>query len=498
MDFDVILRGGQILDGTGRERFAADVGIKDGRLAAIGDLSQGRAKEELNVSGLFVAPGFIDLHSHGDWSILEGPWDDHRERQGITTELGGNCGSSPVHLDRHFQAVEEKGLATNYALLVGHGSVRKEVMGRENRPPTRDELKAMEYLVAEAMEAGAFGLSTGLIYEPGRYAATEEILYLVKVVRQYGGTYNTHMRSESDTILEALEEAMYISASGDVPLEVSHIKVILPRNWGKGEQMIEMIEAKRRRGLDITADLYPYTVTGGGFYGPANFLPSWKEGGWEGFRAVYDSATGRRALAEQVQGVLMERGGAEYFTVIATENGSASEALGLTLPELADRWGLSPAEALLKLIDAEEGKVVLAFAALNEAELESFLLVPWSMIGTDGTAKSRHPRARGTYPRVLGEYVREKGLLTWEEAVRKMTSLPAQRLGLVDRGIIAEGKWADLTIFDPKTVRDRATYLEPELRPAGIIHVLVNGELVVRDGQSTGKRPGRVLRRGRR
>lgn len=495
MDLDIILRGGQVLDGTGRERLAADVGVQGGRIQAVGDLSRQRARDEIDARGLFVAPGFIDLHSHGDWSILEGPWSDHRERQGITTELGGNCGSSPVHLDRHFQAVEEMGTATNYALLVGHGSVRKEVLGKEDRPPSREELKNMEYLVAEGMEAGAFGLSTGLIYVPGRFAATEEVLYLVKVVRRYGGTYNTHMRSESDTILEALDEALRIASSGDVPLEVSHIKVMLRRNWGKGERMIERIEAGRKLGLDITADLYPYTVTGGGFYGPGNFLPTWKEGGWESFRSAYQDKDQRVQLTDQVRSVLVERGGPEYFTVIATELGVASEALGLGLPELANLWKASPEEALLELFYREEGKVVLAFAALEEKELEGFLTVPWSMIGTDGTAKSRHPRPRGTYPRVLARYVRERGLLSWEEAIRKMTSLPAQRMGLKDRGIVAAGKWADLTVFDPLTVRDTATFLEPEARPEGVIHVLVNGELVVRDGVSTGCKPGRVLRR---
>ncbi|NLC59007.1 MAG: D-aminoacylase [Armatimonadetes bacterium] len=519
-----ILSGGTVVDGTGAARFRADVGIEGDSIVAIGDLSAlpGRRSD---ATGLFVTPGFIDLHTHSDTTILRVPQMSSTVRQGVTTEVCGNCGlqlglavnTPEFEMERRlshwsgrfswrslgeFMArVEEMGTAANLAFLAGHGTLRKRVMGWERGAPDAAALRQMRDLLREALEEGAVGLSTGLEYPPGRYATVEEIAVLAEEVAAVDGLYATHLRDEADGLIEAVEEALEVARRSGVRLQLAHHKAENRPNWGKVQHTLARVDAARAAGIDVACDVYPYTafMTGLG----VRTLPAWmQEGSVEQVaERLRDSATRARVLAE------MSRMAVDWEHLQIGVSPHDRSLQGRRVVEIARERGISPAEAVIDILAQATGVVAVITFAIAEEDLRTVLRHPLTSVGSDsGTrhadgplAEDRiHPRGFGTFPRVLGRYVRETPVLTWEEAIHKMTGLPASRLSLARRGVLQVGAYADLVAFDPATVIDHATYEEPHRYPEGIRHVFVNGVAVVRDGKQTGALPGRVLRRGSR
>lgn len=524
--YDLLLRGGTVIDGTGRPRFRADVAVVDDRIAEVG-LELGAAEVVREVPGLIVAPGFIDIHSHSGPALLVEPRPESQITQGVTTEVGGNCGLSFVPwtpeearrtadefeerygqryewqtLDQLLALLEQGRLVANFATYIGHGDVRAAVMGWEQRPSTAEERAAMKRRVAEALEAGAWGLSTGLIYPPGCYATTAEIVELSRVAARYGGLYATHLRNEGDHLLEALEEALKIGREADIPVQISHHKAVGRANWGRVEQSLARLEAARAAGQDVTCDQYPYVATSTSL---RTLIPKWAhEGGTEALLArLADPPTVARIRAE-VLTEYPEQDAWERIFVSEVGSPECKEWEGRSLAEIGALWGEDPLTALIRLLREDRARCGMVHFAMCEEDVERVLQHETTMIGSDSSARATrgplrrgrpHPRCFGTFPRVLGRYVRERGLLTLEEAVHKMTGRPAARLGLRGRGTLARGQYADLVVFDPQRIRDRATFAEPYQLAEGIHAVYVNGQLVVQDGQPTGVLPGRVLRR---
>lgn len=520
--FDLILRGGTVLDGTGQPPYRADVGVRDDRIAAIGDLSETSATFVIDAAGRFISPGFIDIHTHSDISVLYTPGMDSSLAQGVTTEIVGNCGfalglaradalfsGEQRNLSRagltidwndlsgFLRRIEDNGVAINIATLAGHGTLRKRAMGLDERKPTAAELDTMRRDLAEAMEMGAIGLSSGLEYVPGMYADVAEMTALAKVAASAGGFYATHLRDEGDHLIEAVEEAIAVADGSGIPLQLSHHKAERPRNWGKVVQTLALVDAAIERGRDILLDQYPYTAYQTGLATIA--LPSWAVGGTP------------QAMAEKLSDpeirrrVLQEMGGVDFAAVEIASCPTHREYQGQTIQTLASESGKDPREWVLDLLSEGDAWVSAAHFAISEEDVEKVMSDPRVMIGSDavaispvgpGAADRPHPRSYGTFARVLSRYVREKGLLTWEEAVRRMTSLPAQRVGLKDRGRIAEGFTADLVVFDPMKIADTATFAAPHALAVGVDLVVVAGRIAYRDGVATGERAGRVLRRG--
>jgi len=523
--YDILIEGGRVLDGTGNPWFWADVGIVGDRIEAVGRLRGSRADRRIDARGLMVAPGFIDIHSHSDFTVLVDRRAESKITQGVTTEVVGNCGSSAApmspevrayrerymraqlgeefrfeweSMDDYMKLIDRDGVSLNIAPLVGHGTVRQNVMGFERRPPTDDELREMGRLVREAMEDGAWGLSTGLIYPPSCYAEKEEIIELARILADYGGVYFTHIRGEGDTLFDALREAIEIGERAGVPVEIAHLKASGRRNWGKTAEALRIIEEARGRGVDVTFDQYPYTASSTGL---TAYLPDWAhEGGTEKLlERLRDPECRRRIASEEGK---LER---DWDAVMIAFAKNHPQYEGKTIMEVAKIEGKEPIEAVFDLLLSEEGQVNIVAHGLSEEDVRRVMRSPYMMVGSDGRAVSPrgilglgkpHPRYYGTFPRVLGHYVRE-GVLTLQEAVRRMTSYPAQRLGLRDRGLLREGMKADITIFDPERVRDEATFKDPHRFASGIPYVLVNGKLVIDGYGHTGALPGRALRKGR-
>jgi len=526
LEFDLVIKNGKIVDGTGNPWFKADIGIKNGKIVKIGRIDESQGQEVINAENLVVAPGFIDMHAHDDLIFFDDLFNKPKLYQGVTTVVCGNCGISPAPVNRktldvlksyidilskrvsfewitygdYLRKLEDLGsLGTNFIGLVGHGTLRIAVMGMEARDPSQEELEEMKNLLAKSLEDGAFGMSTGLIYPPGCYSKTEEIIELSRVVSKYGGYYATHMRNESNAVLESITEAIRIGREAGVPVEISHLKVTGKPNWGKALEMLKLIERAREEGIDVTADAYPYTA--GSTY-LASILPPWAhEGGEEKLKERCKDPKTRAKLREFIE----KRDDWENFVkqagwdgIIIAYSPSHPEFEGKSIVEIAKLMQKDPYDVVFDII-AEDGlKAMMIIFVMNESDVEKIISHPYVMIGTDGLdigVGKPHPRAYGTFPRVLKVYVKEKGLITLEEAIRKMTSLPAQKLKLRDRGLIREGFWADIVIFDPKLISDEATYKEPRRKPKGIKYVIVNGVVEVEDGELTGKRGGRVLRR---
>ncbi len=526
---DLKIEGAQVIDGTGAAGGRADVGLRDDTIAAVGDLSRELAGSTLRASGRVLAPGFIDMHSHSDWRLWENRRAESKIRQGVTTEVVGNCGFSPAPVSAEFlddlrgfalylpkgmdfrwrsvgdylRAFDAEGTALNVVQLVGHGTLRVAAMGFARRAPDQTELARMQRLMADAMADGAWGLSTGLIYAPGSYATTGEIVDIARVAGRHRGFYASHIRGEGATLLDAVAEAITVGREGDLPVQVSHIKAAGRPNWGKVADALALIDAARAEGLDVTADVYPYTASSTTL---RTLLPDWTlEGGVEAMIArLGDPAVRariRRELEAPVTGQsLLDRVGWENVMVASCAR--RTDAEGKRLSELGAARGMDPLDAALELIVDEAGKAYMILFQLDERDLRRALAHPHVMIGSDGSslapygalgAGKPHPRSYGTFPRVLGEYAREQRVLGLPEAVHKMTGLPARRLGLADRGVIRVGAKADLVVFDPKRVADQATYEEPHRYPTGVEHVLVNGRLVIKDGEHTGSLPGRLL-----
>ncbi len=521
-----------VFDGLGGPPIRADVGIVADTVVRIGDLHETQAGMRIDASGLRVAPGFIDIHTHSDISATFHQQMLSMISQGVTTQVVGNCalslglaqdtdvfaferrwlrshGSGIVwnDMDGHLRHVRDRGIATNYVMLAGHGTIRKRVMGLADRYATPDELRAMEAELAKAMEQGAWGLSTGLEYTPSGYANLEELVALSRVVVRYGGLYATHLRNEGDALLEAVQEALDVGLEAGIPIQLSHHKAEGPQNWGKVRRTIQMVEDARARGVDVQMDQYPYAayMTNVG----VQFLPMWVLAGDSDdiVARLSDAATRARVAAEMRAGhPEWDDGGPEgpwSRVEVGFVRGNRS-IQGRTIADLAAEAGKPPIEYLLDLVVQERNFVAATNFAISEDDIAFVMRHDLTIIGSDAvgtgpegrTGEDRvHPRCYGTFPRVLGRYVRERGVLSEAEALRKMTSLPARRLAIGDRGALLPGYKADITVYDADTIRDEATYERPHRYASGISFVMVNGRAVWASGAWTGALPGQVLRR---
>lgn len=496
--YDVIVRGGSVVDGTGAARIRADVGIRDGRIAAVGPLADATAATVIDATSRIVAPGFIDVHTHAD-DLAQHPLAEHFARMGVTTVVAGNCGGSPVDVGAAFRVIRETGVAVNFATFVGHNSVREAVMGRARRAPTPAELAKMEALVAQAMADGAVGFSTGLQYVPGTYADTAEIVALARVAGKAGGVYASHMRNEGTELEAAVAETLAIGEQAGIAVQVSHLKVDAPSRWGASAKALAMIDAARAKGQRVVADQYLYDAASSTL---GIRFPSWAlEGGQaEIVRRLDDAATWAKIKAE-MRGLIRERG-LENYSFARIANYPADPSLnGLTIPEVAQKVrGTRDLDAQFETMRTmlRAGGASMVYQFMAEDDITRILRHPQVAIASDSGLNVLgrgvpHPRGYGNAVRALGRYVRELKVVSLEEAVRKMTALPADQFGFADRGRIAVGRAADLVVFDAATVTDRATYDQPHQYPDGVAHVLVNGVLVVTRGAHTQARPGQVL-----
>ena len=497
---DMIIEGGVVIDGTGAPARPTDVGIVQGRVAALGDLSGVAAPRRLDAAGRVVSPGFIDLHTHCGFDpkhYREGGTMNYLQ-QGVTTVVGGNCGFSPTDFHDVLDQVAERKDGPNLALMVGHNSVRLAVLGQQDRPPTDDELGAMERLVAEAMELGAIAFSSGLYYVPGCYAATEEVIALAKTAARYGGFYATHMRTESDQVEAALAEAIRVGRESGLPVQVSHHKVAGVLNWGKSEQTLALIDGARAVGVDIIPDQYPYTASCARI---GALLPRWVcAGGDEQARARLQDPVLRPKIKAEVADGLRTLYGGELHRIRIASSVIRPDLAGKTFADIATEAVDSCEDMAEFAMDLAKDRpascdTMCTSHTMSEEDLARIMVYPHTLIASDGWAVQMgdghpHPRLYGTFPRVLGRYCREKQLLPLEVVVRKMTSMPAARLGIRDRGVLKQGTHADVTVFNFDTISDTATFDDPHRYPVGIDYVLVNGEVVLDHGAHTGALPG--------
>ena len=490
---DLLIRNGQVHDGTGSAPRTTDIGVTGDRITFIGDArARGvTARRTIDATGLIVAPGFIDPHTHTteDLSSANGRGNVGYLMQGVTTVFTGNDGGGPVNVARTLAIWDSAGIGTNGALFVGHGSVRQAVLGSSDAAPSEEQLTRMRGLVSDAMRAGAVGLSSGLYYAPGSFATTEEVIALAAVAGQAGGIYDTHMRDESSYtigLLGSIRESIRIGREARIPVNISHIKALGTDVWGKSGEVIALIREARAGGVAVTADQYPYTASGTGL--GAALLPRWAEaGGGDSLRArIADPATRARLVTEMTEN-LRRRGGAASLLITS---GRDTSIRGKTLEAIAARQGLSPVEAALRIIAVASPSV--ASFNMSEADIERFMVEDFVMTGSDGSGG--HPRKYGTYPRKLRQYVLTKKTITLPAFIRASTSLPAETFKLKERGLLREGYFADVIVFDERTVADRATFEEPTLLATGMRWVIVNGKLAVDDGQPTGSLAGRALR----
>jgi N-acyl-D-amino-acid deacylase len=494
--YDLVIRNASLIDGTGAAARSADVAIRGDRFAAVGEVQDAAGARVLDAHGLSLAPGFIDVHTHDDFAVVLHPEMAFKVRQGVTTVVVGNCGFGPaphasaststlaksLHPEDHIpewqgfggyvERLSQDPPSLNVAHLVGHGTIRHATMGNEARPPTDRELDRMCEGVREGLAAGALGLSSGLIYEPGRHASTDELVSLASEMTGTGALYATHMRNEAEGLLEAVRETLEIGERAGVPVQISHLKAAGRTNWGRVGEALELIDAAQARGLDATADQYPYT-------------------------------SGSTVLSEILQNEAMRASVSRWAASMAADVTLSSapshpEWEGKTLEGLAESLGVSAEQMAERVVEEEGATATVVVRLMDEGDVRDVLRHPSTMIGSDGlpTLKGKpHPRLYGTFPRVLGRYVRELGLLPLEEAVHRMTGFPARKFGLADRGVVSAGALADFVLFDAETVIDVGTYEDPNRPPTGIAQVFVNGVQVVGDGMHTGARPGRVVGR---
>jgi dihydroorotase/N-acyl-D-amino-acid deacylase len=499
--FDVLISNGRIVDGSGNPWFQADVGIIDDRIARIGDLSDASATTVIDASGLVVSPGFIDPHTHALRGIFDVPNAESALLQGVTTLTEGNDGSSPWPIADHYAQIEALGISPNWSVFVGQGTIRSLVVGEEDREPSAAEMQQMKDMVAIAMEEGALGISTGLFYVPGSFTSTEEVIELSKVAAGYEGIYISHLREEAYQLLDSVAETIQIGEQANIPVQVTHHKVIGVENFGASIDSLRMVDEARARGIDITIDQYPYTASQTGI---TALIPQWaQEGGREQLLARINSPETRQTIKnEVVEKILYDRGGGDPKNVFISRNSWDPEMAGKNLAELTLEAGMEPtpenaAEVVFDIVRG--GGATAVYHAIGPEDVDRIMRHPATAIGSDGPLGifgegSPHPRQYGSFARVLGHYSRERGLLSLEEAVKKMSSQTAIRLGIRDRGLLLEGFYADIAVFDADEIIDRATFENPHQYATGMDTVLVNGEIVVRNGQHTGARPGRVLR----
>ncbi|MCP4543088.1 MAG: D-aminoacylase [Chloroflexi bacterium] len=525
---DILIKNGFVIDGTGKPAFKSDVGIAKDRIVVVADNIEQEAQRTIQAQGLHIAPGFIDPHTHSGMTLLADPKAESKIRQGVTTEVVGNCGMSPAPLlgaavsetqaeaktigvditwssmTEYLDHLHNPGTAVNVVPLVGHNTVRGSVLGYDDVQPTPKQQVEMEQLVAKVMGEGARGLSTGLFYPPGFYARTEEVIMLAQVAARYGGIYASHIRNESGHLLQAIAEAIEIGERAGIRVEIAHLKVHGRRNWKNVDQLLALLDDIHSHGIPVGCDQYPYAASATWLIAT---LPYWAQTG------------GAKAIAERLNAPDMRarikkdwqenhdewdsRGGPPTWgNILITNCDPRPDVLGKKVTEIAEDEGKDPPEMALELIAISEGQVACVFFDQLEDNVRVLMRHPLVTVGSDGSALSphgvlgqrkSHPRNYGTFPRVLGRYVREKKTLSLEEAVQKMTSITAERFGLKNRGVIRSGAWADLALFDPQTVADRATFADPHQYPDGIPYVIVNGVVVIDQSQHTGNLPGQIL-----
>ncbi len=518
----ILFKNGKIVDGTGSPFFYGDVLIKDGIIKGMGKINK-KADQVIDVQGKVIAPGFIDIHTHSDTVYLLNNLGKSKIEQGVTTEVLGNCGFAvaPAYgvaandledslrkkgielswasFGEYLEALEKARPAANLAGLVGHGTLRKSVVGNDEREATPQELKEMEKILGECHEEGAFGFSSGLLYAPSCYGNKEEFAALAKITAKYGGIYATHMRNESDRLLESVQESAEVGQKTGVAVQVSHHKVGGEKNWGAVKETLSYMQELRQNGLDITCDVYPYIATSTSL---SALLPSWAHNG--GTRKMLGNLKNEDFYCKVREGLNRSESEQEFEKIMVSflPEGKNKKFEGQRISEIATELGMHGSDALIYLVMESEAEAAMIRFGMCEEDVQEVLRNPLSMVGSDGSAITDregrpHPRNFGTFPRVLGFYSREQGTFTLEEAVYKMSGMPAWRLGLWKRGLLREGFAADITVFDPEVVVDRSTFTEPFQSPVGIDYVMVNGELVLINGKQVESFPGQILKRGR-
>jgi N-acyl-D-amino-acid deacylase len=495
-EYDIWISGGRILDGAGNPWFIGDVGIKGDTIAYVGPSRLATARQRLDARGKTVTPGFIDTHSHGRRGVFEAPSAENQIRQGVTTIIEGPDGSSPLPVGEYLSRFSKVPATTNFGLMLGQGTVRERVIGLKDRKATAEEIETMRGLVRQAMREGAFGLSTGLFYVPGAFTPTEEVIELAKVAGEMGGIYTSHMRDEAAKITDSVKELIRIGEEGRIPAQVTHHKVMSGKNWGKSVETLKLVEDARRRGVDISIDQYPYTASSTGL---AALVPKWAlESGQKSFRERAASPEARtRMKVEIVLSLKEDRGSGDLRNVVFASCAGDRSLSGKSLRDLTGSDDFEKAaEHVVRL--QELGGCSCIYHAISEEDVERIMRYPGTMIASDGgipvfDQDVPHPRNYGTFARVLGRYVRERNVLTLEDAVRRMTSLPAIRFRIIDRGLLRPGMKADVAVFDAATVIDKSEFGKPHQYAEGFTHVLVNGTPVLVDGKMLPARPGRAL-----
>lgn len=501
--YDLIIKRGFIIDGSGNPWYKADIAIKGKKIVKIGVIDEKRAKKVMNAQNLMVCPGFIDIHTHCDRRIAEIPTADNYVLQGVTTVIGGNCGGHPFPLEELFTKIKEQRISVNFGCLVGHNTIRREVMGFKMADPSGEEMTRMKELVQQEMEAGAFGFSTGLSYLPGTYSKTEEIVELVSVVARYGGLYATHLRDQGLHIEEAIEEAIEIGERNDVAVQISHIKLADDAVWYQLERITKPVDSARQRGIEVTLDQYPYTATSSGF---TSSFPSWAfEGGKEMFLERLENKDSYEKIKTHIinRRLTSTKGINKVETIYIARSENFPEYEGKNLLEILVSQGMEPTieNAAAQIIEIEKnGGASGIFFQMDEKDVENLMRLPYTMHASDGGIQIfgqgvPHPRNYGTFPRIIAHYVRDRRVISLEEAVRKMTSLPAQTFRLRGRGLVKEGMYADLTIFQKEIFADKATFSDPHQYSKGLVYVLINGDVVVENNKHTGQLPGMILKR---
>jgi N-acyl-D-amino-acid deacylase len=524
MLFDVLIKNGTIIDGTGKPMFRADVGIREGIITDIGNLHNDHAEVEVNATGKYIAPGFIDVNNHSDtyWRIFLDPALESLVYQGITTIIGGNCGTSLAPLANHeviksiqkwtdlknvnlnwlsmkefLSEIDKKNLAVNFASLVGHGTLRRGLVGDEVRDISPSEMKMMKKMLSRAMKEGALGFSTGLVYTHAKLASSREIAELAEIVKKYDGVYTTHIRGESHTLIRAVEEAIRIAQITGVRLQISHLKAMGKKNWPLMEEAINLVETARTSGVDVHFDVYPYTSTGSVLY---ILLPEWvTEGGRDMLLARLKDADVRKRVVKE-----MKANDYDYSKITISISALDKTLNRKKITEIAAAQGKTIEDAIVDVLIASGGHVVTMMEVLSEKNVDKGVINPFSMVSSNGSGYNIehkesgevvHPRNFGSFPRVLANYVRSRGVVGWEEAIRKMSGLPAEKFKIEKRGIIAEGNFADIIVFDPENISDLATIDNPYQYSQGVEWVLINGQPVIKNGLITQARAGHVLRR---
>ena len=498
--FDLLIKNGRIVDGTGTPWYEADVGIVGDRITRVGNLSGATAPQVIDATGLIVAPGFIDPHTHALRGIFDVPNAESALLQGVTTLTEGNDGSSPYPIDRHYADIQDLRISPNWAVFVGQGTIRQRVIGFGLRKASPQEMDRMKQMVRDAMEQGALGISTGLFYVPGSFTSTEEVIELSKVAAEYNGIYISHIREEAAQLIDSVQETIRIGEEAGIPVQITHHKVIGVENWGASIESLRLVDEARARGVDVTIDQYPYTASQTSINA---LIPQWAQAGGreEMLNRINSSETYSTIKNEVIAKILYDRGGGDPKNVFISRNSWDPNMAGKNLAELTMEAGMEPtpenaAEIVFDIIRG--GGATAVYHAIGPEDVDRIMRHPATAIGSDGPVGvfgegAPHPRQYGTFARILGHYVRERGVITLEEAVKKMSSQSARRLGIHDRGLITEGYFADVAVFDAEEIIDRASFEQPHQYATGMKFVLVNGEVVVENGAHTGRRPGRIL-----